>query len=146
MNEDDVLNKFVITLRYRAGEEFTWHYDEIPKSQLDNGGQRIATLLIYLNTLEEGQGGATVFRDLDSPSGNQLKVIPKRGNALLFFPASKDGEPDDRTLHKGELSKSEKVIAQCWIHERDYKPAVPIGNNHESAKESIRAQETQLGL
>ena len=25
------------------------HYDEIPRTQLDNGGQRIATLLVYLN-------------------------------------------------------------------------------------------------
>ena len=81
-----------------------------------------------------------------SPHGDQLKVIPKRGNALLFFPASRDGEPDDRTLHKGELSKSEKVIAQCWIHERDYKPAVPVGNNHASANEPIRDKEVQLGI
>ena len=125
-------------VRYRTGEEFTWHYDEIPKNQLENGGQRIATMLVYLNSLEKEEGGATIFRDLVDGDREQLKVVPKRGKALIFFPASKDGVPDDRTLHKGEVSKSQKVIAQCWIHERDYKPAVPVGNSHSSAKDAIQ--------
>lgn len=42
-------------VRYKNGQEFSWHYDEIPTTQLPNGGQRIATLLVYLNDLEEGQ-------------------------------------------------------------------------------------------
>jgi len=32
-------------VRYRSGQEFTWHYDEVPAPQLSNGGQRLATLL-----------------------------------------------------------------------------------------------------
>jgi prolyl 4-hydroxylase len=31
-------------VRYKVGEEFSWHYDEVPRNQLKNGGQRIATL------------------------------------------------------------------------------------------------------
>ena len=58
-------------VRYRTGEEFSWHYDEIPKtSQLSNGGQRLATLLVYLNDLEEDRGGGTVFRDLTPPTAD----------------------------------------------------------------------------
>lgn len=142
-------------VRYRTGEEFSWHYDEIPSMQLSNGGQRLATLLVYLNDLEEERGGGTVFRDLTPPinvidGGNdvdngrttsksrsskrknkgsaksksntkqQLTVRPKTGSALLFFPSYKDGTPDIRTLHKGEVALDTKMIAQLWIHERDY--------------------------
>jgi hypothetical protein len=32
-------------VRYRPGQEFSYHYDEVPPSQLGNGGQRLATLL-----------------------------------------------------------------------------------------------------
>jgi len=103
-------------------------------------------LLVYLNTLSEDQGGATIFRDLVDKGGGQLKVSPKMGNALLFFPALANGSPDDRTLHKGELSKSQKVIAQCWVHESDYTPAVPSGNNHADSRESIKTTEIKLGL
>ncbi len=49
-------------VQYLKGEEFTWHYDEVPTSLLKNGGQRIATALVYLNDVAEG--GGTVFRDL----------------------------------------------------------------------------------
>eukprot|EP00816_Leptocylindrus_hargravesii_P009481 CAMPEP_0196822926 /NCGR_PEP_ID=MMETSP1362-20130617/85377_1 /TAXON_ID=163516 /ORGANISM="Leptocylindrus danicus, Strain CCMP1856" /LENGTH=153 /DNA_ID=CAMNT_0042202625 /DNA_START=219 /DNA_END=680 /DNA_ORIENTATION=+ len=149
---------------------------------MDNGGQRIATLLVYLNSLTDQDGGATVFRDLKDSQGQQLKVRPKRGNALLFFPAtiiadSIDGGhdddddanglqttrnvnnavPDDRTLHKGEqvkigdkssssLQNKQKVIAQMWVHEREYQPAVPQGNCHVDAEKAVREMERKLGL
>lgn len=143
-------------VRYRTGEEFSWHYDEIPKAQLENGGQRIATLLVYLNT--NSKGGGTIFRDLKDNNHNDnnhaadadaadgvLTMRPKTGSALLFFPAFLDGTPDDRTLHKGEVAVEKKMIAQMWIHERDYKPVIPEGNSHEAALEAIERKERELG-
>jgi prolyl 4-hydroxylase len=130
-------------VRYRPGEEFTWHYDEIPSAQLSNGGQRIATLLVYLNTIQKG--GGTIFRDLRDVTGSMLTMRPKRGSALLFFPAYIDGVPDDRTLHKGEMAVEQKMIAQMWIHEREYTPIIPEGNNHEDALDAIKAKEIELG-
>ena len=125
-------------VRYCSGEEFSYHYDEVPKGQLHNGGQRIATLLVYLNSVPENDaraGGATVFRDLTDRTQRSMSVQPQQGSALLFFPAKADGTPDERTLHKGEMvlsSAFEKHIVQMWIHERAYKAALPSPRNHQT--------------
>jgi prolyl 4-hydroxylase len=139
-------------VRYLKGEEFTWHYDEVPTSQLKNGGQRIATALVYLNDVLEG--GGTVFRDLvvttSASTGGpqqQLSMQPKQGSLLLFFPAFANGIPDERTLHKGEkVVSGTKMIAQMWIHQRQYMPVLPKGNSHEDARESVETRKRELGL
>ncbi|CAB9520049.1 Probable prolyl 4-hydroxylase [Seminavis robusta] len=131
-------------VRYKVGEEFSWHYDEVPGPQLKNGGQRLATLLVYLNDV--AQGGGTVFRDLqDGSTGEMLTMRPKLGSALLFFPAFGDGTPDDRTLHKGEVAGDEKWIIQMWIHERGYVASLPESNYQESAQQSVNDVAASLG-
>ena len=63
------------TVRYRRNEKFTWHLDALAPAQsiLELGGQRIATLLVYLKDLDDG--GATMFRDLSDIDGTSpLKV------------------------------------------------------------------------
>ena len=130
-------------VRYRKGEEFSWHYDEVPSTELENGGQRIATLLVYLNTVQ--RGGGTIFRDLKDANGDLLKVMPVQGSALLFFPAFADGRPDDRTLHKGQVAEDTKWITQMWIHERAYKPVVPEGNTQEAAQDALAKVSEKLG-
>lgn len=92
-------------VRYEMGQQFTWHYDALPASLAKKtSGQRIATVLIYLNTVEAG--GATAFKDLN------IRVKPEKGKALIFFPCSLDGVPDDRTMHAGQISFDTKWIAQ----------------------------------
>ena len=97
--------------RYLPGERFRWHEDAVPPSLLrgGDGGQRVATLLVYLSgDGDEAQGGATCFRDLGAPP--PLRVAPVAGDALLFFPAfHPSGRPDDRTVHAAEPAKSETV-------------------------------------
>lgn len=63
--------------------------DGFPAELVDqNGFQRRATLLVYLNDV--AAGGATRFEQLG------FAVQPRAGNALLFFPAFADGSPDAR--------------------------------------------------
>jgi prolyl 4-hydroxylase len=123
-------------VRYREGEEFSWHYDEIPRIQSENGGQRVATLLVYLNNVEEG--GGTIFRDLKGTDGSQLRVKPRTGSALLFFPAFAGGRADDRTLHNGDVAFDTKWICQMWIHQNNYTPVTPPGNSHDAALPAIQ--------
>ena len=92
----------------------------------ENGMQRIATLIVYLNDVS--MGGATVFKSL-----NNLQVTPTKGKALIFFPSFADGTPDDRTEHAGQVAFDEKWIAQIWMHESNYQPNVPAGTSHQDA-------------
>ena len=135
-----------------SGQGFGWHEDALEKdvATSENGGQRIATLLIYLN---ECDGGRTLFRDLVGDENARLGVEPKKGRALLFFPsvtgstalgdaalvadsgATFGGElfdntrSDRRTIHAGEpphgpAGRREKYIAQLWIHGSEHTPVV----------------------
>ena len=137
---------------YRQSQKFTWHLDALePNQELQQkGGQRIATLLVYLTDIGEDNGGSTVFRDLSGSNGdkednNFLKMQPKKGSALLFFPAA-GGLPnsplDIRSLHAGEAMKddapNDKWIAQMWIREfPTYTPTGPPGNTHSDAYAAI---------
>jgi len=134
------------TVRYRRNEKFTWHLDALSPDEAINesgAGQRVATLLVYLTDLTEKEGGATMFRDLGGDDG-PLKVRPKKGSSLLFFPAAggiSTAPFDIRTLHCGEAvsedAESEKWICQLWLRQRQYKPTAPAGNTHEKAFDAI---------
>eukprot|EP00877_Chromochloris_zofingiensis_P009202 jgi/Chrzof1/4535/Cz14g17110.t1 len=94
--------------RYHTGQHFLSHQDAFPLPLArSNGFQRHATLLVYLNDVFEG--GATRFDHLN------VAVRPKRGMALLFFPAYSDGRPDERTLHTAMDAQDTKWIMQQWI-------------------------------
>jgi len=133
------------TVRYRRSEKFTWHLDALAPGgdPIAKAGQRTATLLVYLTDLAVEEGGATMFRDLGGADG-PLKVQPKKGSALVFFPAAAGilkAPLDIRTLHCGEAvaedSTSDKWIAQLWLREKSYKPTAPPGNAHSKASEAV---------
>jgi prolyl 4-hydroxylase len=143
-------------VQYSIGQEFTWHYDEIPISQAsNNGGQRIATILIYLNTIPQQNGGSTTFRDLTVGHHTKtlLSVQPIQGSVLIFFPSNRDGKPDDRTLHRSipivgnERGNKDisKWILQIWVHERSYTAVLPSNNRIDDAYSDIDAASRRLG-
>ncbi|KAK9825694.1 hypothetical protein WJX81_005491 [Elliptochloris bilobata] len=111
--------------RYEAGQHFLPHEDGFPAELVEqNGFQRRATLLVYLN--DAAAGGATRFEQLG------FAVQPRAGTALLFFPAFADGSPDARTLHQGEDAQDTKWIAQQWVACGAAAP-VPSGNGAAAA-------------
>ena len=139
------------TVRYGRKEKFTWHLDALGpnENKPELGGQRLVTLLVYLTDLDPDEGGATMFRDLGQ-EGKPLSVRPRKGSALLFFPAA-GGIPntpfDVRTLHCGEAiakdAKHDKWIAQLWLRQGNYSPTAPAGNSHSKAASAIASFCTQ---
>lgn len=104
-------------LRYGPGAEYLPHYDYFDPAEpgtasiLQRGGQRVATLVMYLN--EPEAGGATVFPDA------ALAVLPKCGNAVFF--SYSQPHPVSRTLHGGApVVSGEKWIATKWLREREF--------------------------
>ena len=80
-----------------------------------NGGQRILTMIIYLN--DDFTGGTTRFKNL------QTEFQPVKNNGLLFYSLQKDGDKcHPLSLHSGMPVKTgEKYIANIWLRERPYK-------------------------
>ena len=98
--------------RYMPGQEYSWHLDYIPSSSSEPNN-RVATLLVYLNS-PDGGGGETCFRDLG------VSITPTIGKALLFFPCFNSGIPDFRTIHNSTEATDIKYIAQLWVRKHEF--------------------------
>ncbi|WP_047128094.1 2OG-Fe(II) oxygenase [Xanthomonas arboricola] len=102
-------------LRYATGAEYQPHYDYFDPAAagtpvlLQAGGQRVASLVMYLNTPE--RGGATRFPDA------HLDVAAVKGNAVFF--SYDRPHPMTRSLHAGApVLAGEKWVATKWLRER----------------------------
>jgi len=106
--------------RYLHTQQYLQHFDAFDLSNEDgrrfaaNGGQRVVTVLVYLNDVP--QGGSTFFPALN------LKVQPRRGMALVFFPATVDGLLDRNALHAAlpAMEPFTKYVSQVWIRQGNY--------------------------
>jgi prolyl 4-hydroxylase len=103
-------------LHYLPGQEYEPHFDWFDPEQPGYGaitavgGQRIASVVMYLNT--PAQGGGTAFPEIG------LIVTARRGAAVYF--AYEGG--DQSSLHAGlPVLQGEKWIATKWLRERPYK-------------------------
>jgi prolyl 4-hydroxylase len=101
-------------LRYRPGAEYKPHYDYFDPAQpgtasiLKRGGQRVGSLVMYLNT--PARGGATVFPDV------HFDVCPIKGNAVFF--SYDRPHPMTKSLHGGApVLEGEKWVATKWLRE-----------------------------
>ena len=106
-------------LHYRTGGQYAPHFDYFPPddagsaAHLAQGGQRVASLVIYLNDVEDG--GATVFPEIG------LTVGPKKGAGVYFEYCNSRGQVDPSTLHGGlPVLRGEKWIATKWLRQRRY--------------------------
>jgi len=101
-------------LRYRPGAQYRPHFDYFDPAQpgtaavLERGGQRLATLIMYLGV--PACGGATIFPDVG------LEVAPVKGHALFFSYAH--AHESTGTLHGGApVVDGEKWVATKWLRE-----------------------------
>jgi prolyl 4-hydroxylase len=104
-------------LRYPPGAEYKPHYDYFDPREpgtariTQRGGQRVGTLVMYLN--EPLRGGGTTFPDVG------LEVLPKRGHAVFF--AFDRPHPATRTLHGGApVLEGDKWVATKWLREKAF--------------------------
>ena len=123
-------------LRYqvteKGGQEYRPHFDYFfHAGGIDNGGNRLATVLIYLNTVEEG--GDTVFPNVKAPESQTheagfshcasqgLAVRPRKGEAVAFWSLRTDGTLDKGSLHGScPIIKGTKFAATKWYHVAHY--------------------------
>ncbi|SMC15970.1 prolyl 4-hydroxylase [Andreprevotia lacus DSM 23236] len=106
-------------LNYKVGGEYKPHFDYFPPSDegskvhLGQGGQRISTLVMYLNDVPAG--GETIFPELG------LAVAPKKGSAVYFEYCNSLDQVDPLTLHGGNpVIEGEKWIATKWLRQHRY--------------------------
>jgi prolyl 4-hydroxylase len=104
-------------LHYQPGAEYKPHYDYFDPvhpgsaSILKRGGQRVGTLLMYLNT--PTRGGGTTFPDVG------VEVAPIKGNACFF--SYDRAHVNTRSLHGGApVLEGEKWVATKWLREREF--------------------------
>lgn len=111
-------------LHYERAEEYQPHFDFFEPGTPDEArlleapGNRVGTMIFYLNDVEEG--GATYFPRLN------LAIHPRKGSALWFTYLSADGVPDQRTEHAGlPLISGTKWIATKWYRQRPFQARPP---------------------
>ncbi len=98
---------------YKFGQLYAPHFDAFDVTNgpglecAATGGQRVATVLMYLNDCSSG--GGTYFPKLD------VRFMPKKGTVVVFFPCSIHGKLDPRALHTGEPAVEEKWLCQVRL-------------------------------
>lgn len=103
-------------IKYIANGHYRPHFDYFDprydgnKNQLARGGQRVITIIMYLNTVEDGTG-CTWFPK------SKVRVEPIQGRAFMWWNVKKDGSIDESTIHEGTDvgPGSVKYILTKWI-------------------------------
>jgi prolyl 4-hydroxylase len=106
-------------LHYPAGAQSLPHFDFLVpanaanRASLERSGQRVSTLVSYLNEVEEG--GETVFPETG------WSVSPQRGSAVYFEYCNSLGQLDHASLHAGAaVLRGEKWVATKWMRQRRF--------------------------
>ena len=98
-------------LHYELGQQFKPHFDFFHGDNPKSENNRISTLVIYLNDVEEG--GETTFPKLG------LSVKPEKGCAIYFEYFYQNQQLNELTLHSGEPVKhGEKWVATQWMRKK----------------------------
>lgn len=107
-------------INYGIGQHYVPHLDTFnaddpnQRSFLGESGQRIATVLMYLNRVEDG--GETHFPELG------LDIRPRKGRIVIFQSCEENSNyPDGRSLHGSvPIVEGEKWAANLWFRESPF--------------------------
>jgi prolyl 4-hydroxylase len=106
-------------LRYGPGTRYMPHFDFlVPRNaaseeSLRRSGQRVSSLVAYLNDVPGG--GETTFPRVG------LSVCPQRGNAVYFEYCNSRGQLDAESLHGGAaVTAGEKWAVTKWMRQRRF--------------------------
>ncbi|KAM0882614.1 hypothetical protein ACQ4PT_032213 [Festuca glaucescens] len=117
--------ELIQVLRYEPSQYYRPHHDYFSDTfNLKRGGQRVATMLMYLT--DGVEGGETHFPQAGdgecSCGGTMLKglcVKPNKGDAVLFWSMGLDGNTDLNSLHSGcPVLEGEKWSATKWMRQK----------------------------
>jgi prolyl 4-hydroxylase len=110
-------------IHYTANQEYKYHYDAYDKNDpvkyqrfCGERGNRLQTILVYLNEVEEG--GETAFNKI-KPLGELLRVKPQTGRMVVFQNVHSDGSLHRGSQHAGQpVIQGEKWAFNLWLRER----------------------------
>ncbi|KAK5793640.1 hypothetical protein PVK06_034792 [Gossypium arboreum] len=117
--------ELIQVLRYEKDQFYKPHHDYFSDTfNLKRGGQRIATILMYLS--DDVEGGETYFPMAgtgDCSCGGKtvkgMSVKPIKGDAVLFWSMGLDGQSDPNSIHGGcEVLSGEKWSATKWMRQK----------------------------
>lgn len=132
-------------LRYEHNQKYSAHNDYFPSEYLSHtdGMQRTATILLYLTDVEKGGethfpfghplkdyihrhgGDASKFSDCASSTSGPFSaaVIPKRGDALLFYSMDPSNQlVDPKSNHEGcPVLEGVKWSSTIWMHQGPFR-------------------------
>ena len=98
-------------LQYTPGQEYKAHFDFFSSTSKAANNNRISTLVMYLNDVEDG--GETFFPKLN------FTVTPKKGMAVYFEYFYNDQTLNELTLHGGApVITGEKWVATQWMRKQ----------------------------
>jgi prolyl 4-hydroxylase len=108
-------------VRYKPGTYYRAHHDACCDESEEcsifekQGGQRIGTLLIYLN--DEFTDGETHF-----PQHGDVKMKADPGSAIFFRPlGADDAKCHPKALHAGlPISSGTKYVCNAWVRESKF--------------------------
>lgn len=94
---------------YEPDEVFEYHHDALDEKHIDAfGPQRIATVIVYLNTVNEG--GETVFPDIDE------SVVPVEGRLVFWENVDEHGNIDLDMGHLTNASPEYRYVLVKMFH------------------------------
>jgi prolyl 4-hydroxylase len=107
---------------YEVGQEFKPHTDYFEEHEMASHGavmgQRTFTVMIYLNTVQEG--GVTRFPKVDKD------YQPQQGLAVIWSSLDASGLPNINSMHHGQpVLKGYKAIITKWFRSNSRLPVPP---------------------